>query len=199
MKVYNKLIKWQRLLGMVIVLSFSFALVGLSAIKASQARDQRITNVESVNPSVQEVMASPKTTVDYYLPYPGILPDHPLYWVKMLRDRSLLWLTRDRISKIEKMVTFADKRIGAAQALIEGGKVPLGVTTATKAEKYLEQAVGEYNKLSNDQLQPELKEKLTKAIAKHEEVLALLITKTDNGPKEILEQLVVKLKQLVIK
>jgi len=21
--------------------------------------------------------------VDYYLPYPGILPDHPLYWLKI--------------------------------------------------------------------------------------------------------------------
>ena len=196
----NKIFNWRHLLSVALVLIFSFSLVGLSVIKSSQARDQSVISVESANPSVPVVVvASPKTTVDYYLSYPGILPDHPLYWVKMLRDRLLLWLTQDRASKIEKIVTYADKRIGAAQVLIEGGKVQLGITTATKAEKYLEQAVSEYNKWDTQQAKPEIKEKITKAIAKHEEVLTLLIAKTDNGPKEILEQLITKLKQLVIK
>lgn len=198
MKINKKIFNWRYLLSVSLVLIFSFSLVGLSAIKSTQARDQITATIESVNPSAS-VAASPKTTVDYYLPYPGILPDHPLYWVKMFRDRTLLWLTQNRTDKIEKMINFADKRIGAAQALIEGGKVQLGVTTATKAEKYLEQAVSEYNKIANDQTNLELKDKLSKSIAKHEEVLSLLISKTDSGSKEILEQLVTKLKQLVIK
>ena len=33
--------------------------------------------------------------IEYYLPYPGVLPDSPLYKLKMVRDRVKLWITRD--------------------------------------------------------------------------------------------------------
>src|SRR3989344_991141 len=79
--------------------------------------------------------------VEYYLPYPGILPDSPLYKVKALRDRISLWLITDPGKKAEKELLLADKRIGAAVALVDGGKDELAVSTATKGEKYLEQAV----------------------------------------------------------
>lgn len=105
--------------------------------------------------------------VDYYLPYPGLLPDHPLYWMKMVRDRLGLLVVTKPEAKAEKLLLYADKRLGAAWALVDGNKVGLGVSTLTKAEKYLEQAVaagqGE-----------EFKQKLAKAIAKHGEVIGRL-------------------------
>ena len=88
--------------------------------------------------------AEPSTVsahVNYYLPYPGILPDSPLYRIKAARDIVSTWFTFDPESKAEKELFLADKRINAAVALIEGGKSNLGLTTATKAEKYLEQSV----------------------------------------------------------
>lgn len=109
--------------------------------------------------------------VDYYLPYPGILPDHPLYWLKMVRDRVGLVLTTAETAKAEKLLLYADKRLGAAWALIEGNKVPLGVSTLTKAEKYLEQAVRLRDSFTD-------KDKLDKAIKKHLEVLTILKDKS---------------------
>lgn len=105
--------------------------------------------------------------VDYYLPYPGILPDHPLYWLKMVRDRAGLLVVTSKMAKAEKLLLYADKRLGAAWALIDGNKVPLGVSTLTKGEKYLEQAVSVGGGAS-------FRAKLVKAVLKHEEVISRL-------------------------
>ena len=124
--------------------------------------------------------------VNYYLPYPGILPDHPLYWVKMSRDRLQLLLIADKELKAEKMLLFADKRLGAGWALVEGQKADLGVTTLTKAEKYLEQASQLAEAAS-------LKDKLNKARLKHQEILNLLAEKTGGRNQEIIKELIGKL------
>jgi len=110
--------------------------------------------------------------VDYYLPYPGILPDNPLYKLKAARDIVSLWLIPDGEKKAEKELRYADKRIGAAVALVDGGKKDLGVTTATKAEKYLESSVNRTVKISRDGSDVKsLMLTQIKATAKHAEVL----------------------------
>lgn len=127
--------------------------------------------------------------VDYYLSYPGILPDHPLYWVKMIRDRVQLWLTTNPLAKAEKLLLYADKRLGAGWALIEGNKVELGVTTLTKGEKYLERTMIETTKLGDGGDEMRFKEKLVKAVMKHEEVLLLLEKKLGDEYKGMMEQM----------
>ena len=121
----------------------------------------------------ENIEQADKKEVNYYLAYPGILPDHPLYWLKMVRDRVLLWLARDPGVRIERLLLYADKRVGAAEALMEGNQPELSVATATKAEKYLEQAVGEAAALdAGAEGRYELFEGLRVATLKHEEVLA---------------------------
>ncbi len=109
--------------------------------------------------------------VDYYLPYPGLLPDHPLYWLKMVRDRAQLIITTNKDAKAERLLLYADKRLGAAWALIEGNKTALGVSTLTKAEKYLDQAW-------NEGKGTPVEERLSKAIKKHLEVARSLKDKS---------------------
>jgi hypothetical protein len=58
----------------------------------------------------------------YKLPYPGILPNHPLYRIKEFRDNLLERLTRDPIKKVELHLLFADKKIAAAQFLADNHK-----------------------------------------------------------------------------
>ncbi len=110
-----------------------------------------ITNPAVVHPNMEptpgvvaDVAASQASMarIEYYLPYPGILPDSPLYKIKALRDRIALWLTFDPAEKSKKELLYADKRINAAIFLMQGGKGGLAVSTATKAEKYLESAAG---------------------------------------------------------
>lgn len=117
--------------------------------------------------------------VEYYLPYPGILPDSPLYKFKALRDRISLWLITDEVKKAEKELLLADKRIGAATVLLDGGKDMQAVSTATKAEKYLEQAVNRTLKLvEGGKDVKSILGTLAKATAKHEEMMVGIVGKT---------------------
>ena len=120
--------------------------------------------------------------VEYYLPYSGVLPDSPLYKFKALRDRISLWLVTDPAKKAEKELLLADKRIGAAVALLDGGKDKLAVSTATKGEKYLEQAVNRV--LGMAEGGKDVKSMLgvlAKATAKHEEMMVGIVGKTQQA------------------
>ncbi len=79
-------------------------------------------------------------TNNYYLAYPGVLPDNILYKVKMVRDRLRVWTTRDDLKKANLYLLYADKRLNAARFLVEGSKSRLGVVTASKSGKYLDLA-----------------------------------------------------------
>lgn len=131
--------------------------------------------------------------IDYYLPYPGILPDHPFYWLKMTRDKITLFFTRKPIVRYERLLLYADKRIGAAEALIKGGKTELGITTADKAEKYLEEAISQLSILAKEgKATPEMQTIISKAALKHEEVLLSLLEKTPDQSKPKLDQIIEK-------
>ena len=131
----------------------------------------------------------PEPKAEYILVYPGILPDNIFYPIKMLRDRLVLMLTTDSVKKAEIMLLYADKRLGGSQALVEGGKADLGVTTATKAEKYLEQSLLEIEKAQREGKEiKSLKEKLNNASFKHEEVLTSLLPKVSEGNRATLEE-----------
>ena len=151
-----------------------------------------VTNPQSVFPqdsateSAQKTEAPPQ--VEYYLPYPGVLPDSPLYRLKVARDWVQLWLTFDEGKKAQRELLYADKRVNAAKALIEGGKPGLGVSTATKAEKYLEKAVDTtvgLQKSGKDM--KSLLLTLAKATTKHGEVLQQLLPRTTATDSQSLE------------
>ncbi|NMC35895.1 hypothetical protein GYA49_02510 [Candidatus Beckwithbacteria bacterium] len=180
----------------------AFTLVILSALRLAQP--QMLEHGFSkpvfalVNPEASqaarlvasEVVVQNEEGVQYQLPYPGILPDHPLYWLKMLRDRVNLALTKDPLARFELLLLFADKRLGAGEALILGGQSQLGVTTVTKAEKYLVQAHNQFQTLlSSQDIDPTIKEQFAKAFLKHQEVTARLLDKiTDDSDRAVLEQ-----------
>lgn len=115
-------------------------------------------------------------TVDYILPWPGILPDHLLYPIKALRDRVWLLLTVDPWKKTELLIKLADKRIYAASLLVDKENYEASAATALKAEQYLWQAVEE-EKVAREKDNEKtlfLLEALQQSVLKHEEMLALL-------------------------
>jgi len=75
-------------------------------------------------------------TVLYNLPYPGILPDNPLYFIKAIRDQVLIFGTRDNVKKAQLYLLLSDKRIAMAVALAKKGKEKQAIDVAGKAEKY---------------------------------------------------------------
>lgn len=129
----------------------------------------------------QEVSLTPTPTptpVKYDLAFPGMLPDHPLYKLKVLRDKVTLFLTRDPMKKAQYHLLLADKRIHMAAMLVDKGKIDLAKETALKGENEYTLLVflfkDEVKKPNKD-----LFERLEKASLKHQEVLRQMGSKVD--------------------
>jgi len=124
-------------------------------------------------------------TVDYTLPYPGMLPDSPLYFLKQVRDWILDKLIMDPAKKTEFYILQADKRLAMGVALDAGGKGVLGEQVISKGEKYM------YNaeqllltmKAQGGDIQSATVDHLTLALAKHAEVLSVEISKAQGAQK----------------
>ena len=151
-----------------------------------------VTDPARVSPHEGEAVVSEGgavAEVEYYLPYPGVLPDSPLYKLKAVRDRIVLWVTFGEEKKAQKELLMADKRINAAVFLVEGGKEALGVTTATKAEKYMEQAIRRTVKLAREEKDVKsMLGTLITASAKHMEILASLQEAADGERKDVVAE-----------
>jgi len=160
--------------SILIIAALLFAF-GILAVSVSQASAEEIKE---------------ETKVDYYLPYPGILPDHFLYPIKRLRDKILLFLTTHPVKRAERLLHFADKRIGAAQLLIEIGKNELAIKTATGAENYLNQAI-EQQAVAADKGEEiaTFRENLFKAIRKHEEILLTMVEEAEGEMQKQLREI----------
>lgn len=117
--------------------------------------------------------------IEYVLPYPGILPDHPLYTLKLVRDRILDFLIVDPLRKAEFSVLQADKRLGMGVALVEKGNAALAEVTLSKGEKYLARAAGSLTSVasSGKEVPAYLLDRVIKAAVKHEEILMKLTTR----------------------
>ena len=176
--------KFKKTAFLLTVVIFAFWILTVSVVKTSAVDDQSTsknykvvsTEPQPLNEETNLVASeAAKKEVDYFLVYPGILPDHFLYPVKMVRDRIQLWLTTNLLKKADLILKYADKRLGAGRVLIEGNKIELGITTLTKAEKYFKQAVDQ-EKLAREKGEDtkSLLEKLSQASLKHQEVLLAL-------------------------
>ncbi len=121
--------------------------------------------------------------VAYELPYPGILPDHPLYFLKAARDRITDWLTRDSFKKAQLYLLYSDKRIAMVQPLVKKGKTTLAISTFSKGEKYflkIPKILIEAKKQGSSP-PPGFVEKLKLANSKHKEVAESLLKELPQG------------------
>jgi hypothetical protein len=147
----------------------------------------------------QEPVASVSAQrIEYILPYPGILPDHPLYFLKSLRDRILNIAISNPIKKTEFYLLMADKRLAMGELLMEQGKQEIAYSTITKAEKYRAQAVETFIKIKVSQKDnvASLLDKLLAASYKHSEVITRLAQKNPDRATDW-EGLLSSLKQSV--
>lgn len=163
----------------------SAAAIAIFALSFIRESSHQVQSCLGVNPS-----PIPKTGLtttvpshgDYLLPYPGILPTHPLYPLKMIKDRIGLVLTTNPHRRALLLLHYADKRMAAANLLIQNGQSGKAISTAIKAEIYLGQAISNSQKIDQT-LAPAFFDQLKKAALKHEEVIEKLIETTEGGPR----------------
>lgn len=130
------------------------------------------------------VKAVTQEKILYNLPYPGILPDHPLYIIKAIRDRLLEFGTRDNLKKAELYLLNSDKRFAMAISLAKKGKEKQAIDAASKGEKYFLKIP---NLLINAKKQgsgssSEFVATLKLSNAKHKEILQTFLKELPQGP-----------------
>ena len=132
--------------------------------------------------------------IPYELPHPGLLPDHPLYFFKTLRDAILIVTTRDNYKKAELYRHLSDKRITSALRLSEKGKDDLALINALEAEElFLEiPPLLQMAKKQDGEDTEDLISKLHLSNAKHREVIAEMITNTTQTEIDVVENLLMK-------
>lgn len=132
----------------------------------------------------QEISPIPAPQVDYELPYPGLLPDSPLYFLRMIRDKVISFLISDSLKKSEFDLLQADKRLNAGIYLFNKGKISLALSTVSKAENYFEQALVKMGeaKIQGKNIN-EIEEKLRNALKKHKQELEHITQKVSRNIK----------------
>lgn len=129
--------------------------------------------------------------VVYEMPYPGLLPDHPLYPIKIFRDRVTEFLTRDNIKKANLYLNYSDKRVMMAMELAEKGKSQQALSTLSKAEKYFEK-IPDLLKSSKEQgTSPpdDLVLRLKLSNQKHLEIIQNLLRNFPQGERETFQDI----------
>lgn len=130
-------------------------------------------SVYAVTPTPKATPVPPSPTpMEYVMPYPGLLPTHPLYFLKALRDRIIELLISDRVRKAEFYILQADKKLGMAVVLSEQGKAAEAKRAFTDSLSHRTQAVAELenSKKNGVTIQGFILEKLTRSMLKHREI-----------------------------
>lgn len=142
---------------------------------------------------------TPQKTVDYTLPYPGLLPDNPLYFVKMIRDRVVLMLISDTVKRSKFNLLQADKRLQAGLYLHKEDeqKFETVITTISKGQNYFFDALAEAIRAKKEGYDTDiLFVDLTKSSLKHEELLIQFESSVSKDQKSSVKALLVRLRDL---
>ncbi|HSW48513.1 MAG TPA: DUF5667 domain-containing protein [Candidatus Saccharimonadales bacterium] len=142
--------------------------------------------LSTVTVSAQESIhsASESSKIDYQLSYPGLLPDHPLYFLKTGRDRVMAFFISNPLKKSEFDLLQADKRVWSSQMLVDKGKINLAESTFSKAENYFEESINNAKQAKSQGMHiEEIVKKLKDANLKHKEVLIEIVNSLNKKDK----------------
>lgn len=173
----------------VLVFSFLIFLLILKGVTVS---------VYAANTGVEKQQGTTKitetVTIEYMLPFPGILPDHPLYFFKTLRDMIIEKMITNDIKKAEFYILQADKRLQMSVVFAASQKNALSETMRNDAFVYREKALTTLvTALEKKVVIPRyVFEKLLVSTQKHEEVLTSM-----NVEVTALKALVVKIETMI--
>lgn len=112
---------------------------------------------------------------DYFLVYPGILPNNPLYPIKMARDKIVLFLITDPVKRAKFNLLQADKRVAAGALLLKEDKKneALAITTIEKGENYFHESMTQSFQIKREGREVnEFSRQLEKAVDKHIQVIS---------------------------
>jgi len=157
-----------------------FLLASFLTVRPVVAAETAVIKISSV-----PVATPAATTVAYFMPYPGLLPDHQLYFLKAFRDRTLAFLISDPIKKAEFDLLQADKRIEASYLLAKERKIDLAQETFSKGENYFDESLSQFRILKQEgKATQDFLHKLVLANQKHREILRMIEGKLSQNQRQ---------------
>ena len=134
-------------------------------------------------PNLQETQEARETktsSIVYTLPFPGILPNHPLYFLKTLRDTLIEKMITNDVKKAEFYILQADKRLQMSIVFVGSDKKELAEAMRSDAFMYREKSFTMLTKAAakNVAVPRYVLEKLLVSAKKHEEVLQDMVVDT---------------------
>ncbi len=132
------------------------------------------------------VFAQKPPTTAYQFPWPGILPDHPLYKLKVLRNKIIAKIIYSPVKLIEFDLLMADKTLYAGKLLLEKGKGDLAKETALKGENYFSILVSDYAraKQKSEVIPGQLRSRIAWAYEAHQQLISYLGQKAPEADKK---------------
>lgn len=118
--------------------------------------------------------ASSQTRIDYQLPYPGMLPDNPLIFLKVFRDNLTAFFLSKPLDKAQFDLLQSDKNVEASYLLVtqEVGKTDLALKTFSQAQDDFSQAIDQSTSAKKQGYNTtELSKKLSLSNQKHLQIL----------------------------
>jgi hypothetical protein len=151
-------------------------------------------NAQEVTPSLSPT----PTPVQYTLPYPGLLPGHPLYFLKNTRDTIVGFFISSPLKKAEYDLLQADKNVHAAVFLLREKKNSrLVMATLAKAEIYFRDAISKTKDAEKQgMVTRDMAAKLVLANAKYQETLLQMIQVAEGETKNQLTVELDKIKKI---
>jgi hypothetical protein len=149
------------------------------------------TSVTPSNSSAGTVPVTSPTPVDYQLPYPGMLPDNPLYFLKVFRDNLTAFFLSKPIDKANFDLLQSDKNVQASYLLVtqQQGKTLLAFQTFSQAQDYFEQAILQAQSAKKQGYSTkDLANNLSNANQKHEQILQALAQTTHQESSETVQK-----------
>jgi hypothetical protein len=138
--------------------------VGATGISTQTGIEQTEAGMEGEGVNSQKV--------EYTLPYPGILINHPLYFLKRFRDQILEAFISDPVKKLEFAILQTDKFLNMGIMYANDGKWNLAAQTLSLSEASMAIAVKQLGNLKDTKEVPgQLIIKIQTSLKKHIEVV----------------------------
>lgn len=187
---------------MLVTILLTTTLISPIVVHAAPAPTAKMT-LEKVVPSTSattpaEVSPTPTPTVDYTLPYPGMLSDNPLYFLKQFRDWIMNLLIADPLRKVDFYVLQSDKDLNATLFLNAKNKADLANKALQESSAYMDKAVNSISVLKNQgtAVPGYVTEQLQKSLSKHEELLTGLVDQVTAAQKPVFTNALGEMKKL---
>lgn len=145
-----------------------------------------------------QVVSPRPSPVEYTLPYPGLLPDHPLYFLRALRDSIQKLLVSKPEEKADYYLLQADKAVSASSMLVQKPEThKLAGAVAIESQEYFSEALDSVEEAHTQGFGIQhITQRLIMASKKHQETLIGLQRAVGEEEKEVFDKAIQQAKQL---